>query len=136
MHSKTSSTPVKPTYQEVSLRKLNLLTISRGSLHNMYVLSIAFERLDANGSTKSHGEKLIGPVSDGLARDAVFKDEELTWSPCEEQGMLNINFSVALVSSTSASAEETEDIERLVASDATVTVYGFGGNLVWRPSKC
>jgi hypothetical protein len=66
---------------------------------------------------------------------AAFKDEEMVWSPCDGQGMLNINFSVGL-SNSAASAEEVEEGEEFEAANASVSVYGFGGDIFWRLSKC
>jgi hypothetical protein len=84
---------------------------------------------------KTYADNMVGPQSGGLAKAVVFKDEEVVWSPCGEQGMLNINFSVSL-SDSAALAEEVENSEKLGAKDASVSVYGFGGDLVWRVSQC
>lgn len=77
----------------------------------------------------------MGLTSGEIAHLGNFRGEELAWSPCEGQGMLNINFSVALIAST-ALIGDVEEIEDSEVSDAIVSMYGFGGDLIWRPSKC
>lgn len=69
-------------------------------------------------------KRFDGPESSEIEEGEILKDEDIAWSPCDAQGMLNLNIDVRLTASSK------------VTQDGSVTLDRFVAGTVWRPTHC